>query len=752
MNTICETALHTADGRSLRYCRAMSLSGWGYWSGFLATGMTILCVTSSAQAQAQAQNPLVDYTVKEGDTCIGVAIRELGGRENYRLIHQNNSLGALPHHLKPGQILHLPRLGPPVADANLSKSRGTVKVRQSATADWNQGILGMDLFRRWRVNAAKRSTAEITFRDTSRLRMREDTIVIIYGPSAERTRRGVSRVTLKSGALRTRLAELHGREQPRLVVDTASSEVELGVGSALIGVDANETSRVSNHSGTTAKLRSRAKNKRRRRKRRKVVAVGPGMGSKVEPDKEPTPPKPLPLTPEWQQGPTAFVGWAHSGATLRGSWAAVPSVHEYRVEISRDLGGGDVITSVVVPANVTTFEAHRFPAGDYFVTLAARDADQFESKPSTPLKLHVTSISLTPLSASAPLAAAQLDPNAFIDATASVSPQQVLVGSVAVPSQELNCAIGSSPASPSLTFVDSGDTSIHCRDAQGTELDPLSVRVVGLHSTLGLPELNSQSRIPRNSTVEISITVASDSDSALDDIDTTVLFLKLSPGLELISRNDVDGSIHLVVQTLSNAPEQAFVQLLLSEGGPLLSAHEFSIEPLQIKQASVAKPRVRHWEVGALVGGMLVDDQFELGNATNANGVLDDGAIVGLRLAHHFTPSFTIEFEGTYSEPGFVALLSHANVLGYRVHGLLHLRKGRLKPFVLAGFGGTHISTNAIGVRNDADKEAYWGLGLRFLKSRRMNLRFDLRHRVSSGRVDRFSHLLEASFGIGWLL
>ncbi len=742
----------------------MSVSGsWGYLSGVLVGGMTVvLGVASPVQAQnqnkEQAENKkkssFVDYTVKEGDTCIGIAIRELGGRENYRLIHQNNSLGALPHHLKPGQILRLPRQGPLVPDSNLSKSRGTVKVRQSTTTDWNQGLLGMDLFRRWRVNAAKRSTAEITFRDTSRLRMREDTIVIIYGPSAERTRRGVSRVTLKSGVLRTRLAELNGRQpQPTLVVETASSEVELGAGSALVGVDASETSRVSNHSGTAAKLRSRAKNKRRRRKRRTVVAVGPGMGSKVEPDKEPTPPKPLPATPEWTtQGPTVFVGWAHTGATLRGSWTAIPSAQEYRIEISRDLSGDDVITSVVVPATVTTFEAHRFPVGDYFVTLAARDADQFESKPSPPRKLHVTSISLTPLSASAPLVAAQLEPNASIDSTSSVPPQQVLVGSVAVPSQELSCAIDTSPVSTSLTFVDSGETVVRCRDAQGTALDPLSVRVVGLHSTLGFPELTSQSRIPRNSTAEISLTVAGDSDLALGDVDTSSLFLKLSPGLELISRNDVNGAIHLVVHTLPNAPEQAFVQLLLAEGGPLLATHDVSIEPLHVKQARVPKPRVRHWEVGALVGGMLVDDQFALGNATNANGVLDDGAIVGIRLAHHFTSSLAIEAEGTYSEPGFVALLSHANVLGYRVHGLLHLRKGRLKPFVLAGFGGTHISTNAIGVRNDADKEAYWGLGLRFFKNRRMNLRFDLRHRVSRGRVDRFSHLLEASFGIGWQL
>lgn len=65
---------------------------------------------SGAPASAQpAREPTVEYIVKAGDTCVGIAQRELGDRDGYVAIHRlNPRLGKLPHVLRAGQRLRLP--------------------------------------------------------------------------------------------------------------------------------------------------------------------------------------------------------------------------------------------------------------------------------------------------------------------------------------------------------------------------------------------------------------------------------------------------------------------------------------------------------------------------------------------------------------------------------------------------------------------------------------------------------------------
>lgn len=75
-------------------------------------------VAWSAPALAQpVREETIEYTVQAGDTCVGIAQRELGDREEYVAIHRlNPKLGKLPHVLKPGQKLRLPRPAAPAPE------------------------------------------------------------------------------------------------------------------------------------------------------------------------------------------------------------------------------------------------------------------------------------------------------------------------------------------------------------------------------------------------------------------------------------------------------------------------------------------------------------------------------------------------------------------------------------------------------------------------------------------------------------
>ena len=103
----------------------------------LAVALALAAVSAPAPARAQpvatpsVAEPTAPYTVKRGDTCVGIANRELGDRRAYAEIHRlNPRLGHLPHRLRPGMVLRVP--GAVVAtgaDARISGQSGTVRVR-----------------------------------------------------------------------------------------------------------------------------------------------------------------------------------------------------------------------------------------------------------------------------------------------------------------------------------------------------------------------------------------------------------------------------------------------------------------------------------------------------------------------------------------------------------------------------------------------------------------------------------------------
>ncbi len=711
---------------------------------------TLLTVTAAAaialsSASASAQNDdvvLYDYVVKKGDTCIRIAIRELGDRKAYKIIHQYNKLGKLPHRLKPGSILRLPKRDQPVRpDANLTGKRGDVQVRKPANELWASAKRGMDLFRAWRVNSKDRSTAEITFRDSSRIAMRENTIVIIYGPTVSRARQRTTVATLEKGALRTRLAELDGKPS-KLVVEMPSSQAELSNGSALVTVDDKATTRVSNHDGRAAKLRGR---------RGRAIAVRAGMGSKAERGKRPTKPKPLPPTPAWEQSPTLFAGWASAGATIRGRWKPVAEAVEYRVELSRDSAGTDVIARVVVPANVNAFEAHNMPGGDFYARVASIDADKFESKPSTASAAKVVLLEAVPPGGAAKGATAPTDANT-IDTSKPTPAPRALVGSRVVAPAGFTCTVAG--ASQAGVVSQPGPQKVACTDKSGTVLEPTTVEGVAIGASLGSTSASANSGpLPRGQVTKVAVEVDSDVPVELSNLEFTV-----GAGAT-IGEPTIEGStIYLPVTPAADAPKS--VELVVSATGApdvRVAALALKVAAIEVKKPADPPPQPEPAEkkiaAGFFVGASVVDSEFQLGNAFQDSGVVDGGFVFGIRGSYALLSHLRLEAEFDYSKPGFTGTEDSTDIFGLRLHALVPLTRGELQPFAVAGFGAHILRTDATMLsENDADGEVFWGLGAAYHIEDRFALRVDLRHILGPGRFRDFGSMFAAFVGIGFPL
>lgn len=334
--------------------------------------LVVLCLAGVAYAQEPI--PTTPYVVQAGDTCVTIAIKQLGSRDAYRKLHELNNMGPLPHRLAPGTVLRLP-VKDNSPDARLTAARGLVQVQRPAMTAWDAAVRGMELFRAWRVGSRAQAFAELTFRNASKLKMRENTVVVIYGPSAtSRLFRGAD-ATLEFGVLDARLSELRGSA----IVVTPSARTELRQGRSLIDVDAAGTSRVANHAGERVTVRGLDAKKRPRRKQ---VEVQPDMGSKVVRGADPTPPRALPAPPAWVKAEplTLLVG----DEPLMVEWTPGPDGTRYRLVL--------VVNDEEQPAILTAAthaELRGLAPGDYRATVAAIDADGFEGRPSEEARLRV---------------------------------------------------------------------------------------------------------------------------------------------------------------------------------------------------------------------------------------------------------------------------------------------------------------------------------------------------------------------------
>jgi hypothetical protein len=436
----------------------------------LAAWLGVTQGPSVARAQRAEDVELFDYTVVEGDSCASISERFFGSRRRYDLIHAYNpGMGPPPHDLAPGRVLRLPRRAvsaESLADATVTGVERRVEARpRPADEGWISASLGLGLFRGGRVATQTRSAAELTFRDTSVVQLREDTLVIIFGPTAQTTRRAGMEATLETGALRTRLGELRGETGGNtLRVVTGAGTATLAGGSAVVSVDPAGTSRLSNHSsraGLTGAAGGRA------------VTLPENTGSLVRRGERPTPPRPLPAAPAWRTGPRSFLGVAGLGGTLSGSWEHVAGAARYRIELARQPDGREVVFAAEIGADVSGFQAHRIPAGVYHATLATIDAEGFESRPSTPERFELAEGRML-----APGDDPAAPPPAYDPGDPSVEPAPTIPaveGTLFVPPAGVRC-----DGSAEIGLLLREEGSQHCHDDAGRSvmLPPFEVRRV----------------------------------------------------------------------------------------------------------------------------------------------------------------------------------------------------------------------------------------------------------------------------------
>ncbi len=418
---------------------------------FLATLAIALAASYLASpvalAQPSSQVELYDYTVKAGDSCVGIATRELGGRKAYKTIHKYNALGPTPHRLRPGSILRLPRRQT-VADAKISSAVGKVQFRKAVEPLWAKADFGQELYRSWRVWSQKKSTALVTFRDNSSVSLRSDTILVIYGPASSNARQRIVRADLESGGLRTRLAALENK----LVVQTESSRIELRGGSSVISANAkSHNTSISNHEGRSMRVKSR------RKRRTKEVSVAPGKGTWVDLGKAPAPPRDLPEAPTLTTTSALALGLAHKGVAIHGQFTPVASAEKYRVEIAIDPAVRIVLAAFELPKTTTSFSALGLPPGDYYLSVAAIDDKGLESIPSTRVRVQAVTLQVVNPDNS-------VRPARENNSDEKIAPTNTLaLGSLLKLPQGLQCRRSGVEASPdTLAITASGEWKIQC--------------------------------------------------------------------------------------------------------------------------------------------------------------------------------------------------------------------------------------------------------------------------------------------------
>lgn len=367
-------------------------------------------VAAAADAPAKATATgvkLVDYTVRSGETCHGIARKLYGDARRTVLIHRHNpQLGKSPHHLEAGQVLRVPERDDAQTesepDARLTFLRNQV---EAYTPEYHTGRLQEPLLTGNRVGTLARSAAEITFLDETQMQLSEHSLLAILGSSSERSRvsrrdrskaAGGEQASLLKGSLRAFLAQEQGTTPPtsppapgakpaapatvsggaaerglRLATPGASLRSESGAGELRVSVDESKTTRLAVYRG-----RSQLSSKGR------SVDVNEGFGSKAELGKAPTPPRPLPDVPAILEGPTSLLLTLGDSAPLQLRYGAGPrrdpaSVRWHR-QLGRDPRLNDVILDETVGVEQTALSSEPLAAGVYYVRIAGIDADQFE--------------------------------------------------------------------------------------------------------------------------------------------------------------------------------------------------------------------------------------------------------------------------------------------------------------------------------------------------------------------------------------
>ena len=669
---------------------------------------TIAVLLAVGSQPARADDDTIAYTVKPGDTCAAIATRELGDRKHIEEIHAlNPQLGPSPHNLKPGSTLTLPHKSS-APDAKLTAARGAVNVRKPTVESWDAAERGMSLFSAWRVGSKDRSTAEVTFRDASRLFMRENTIVIIYGATIERATMS-SVAELETGALESRLSAASKRH---VVVRTPSAEAGLGEGHALVTVDANKATVVANHGGRAAAVRGLDK---KQHPQGPAVQVAAGMGSKVKQGEPPSKPRPLPPAPAWQTTAARFVELAGSPATVGARWAEVPAAARYRVVI-RTADGADV-AAVTVDAPALAFEVHNLPVGNYIGTTAVIDAEGFESAPSVELPFEIVAIAAVAPGDADPIAAAP-PPATPPDPTTATPPPTFAVGTRIVSTDAITCTADG--AGTIGGTVGAGTTAIACLDRDGHPFAPVAVRVARVAMCLGSCEAPAPVA-PLSRTAPTTLHFALQTSAHLG----AALSVHTSTDLAVRSSTRTPAGIDVVVEPTPTAGTHASISITTATGTELVGT-ELAIVGPSVTATDVPRAKPRLLELGAFGAYWLVGHGSGLGNSSGQHGI-SSGPAGGLRVAAWPVEFLGGEIEGVFAWTGLYNDPASGKIAGARGRIVARYESGLYGIRILAGAGFDSLLSTSATTARDTDLMLEAGIAGTLKLDKRWLLRLDLR-------------------------
>ncbi len=480
-------------------------------------------------AAARAQDT-TEYTVREGDTCASIARRYFDDSQRHDRLHAlNPQLGPPPHHLVAGTVLRVPSAIDD-AEARITGLENRVLARGEG-ASFAPASRGLALARGHQVMTEEASSAELTFRDRSRLAMRERTLVIVYGATRSDART-IARTTLERGALRSRLAELAGEVE----IETPGGQARAS-GEVLVSVDAEGTSRVANQGEGSASLGG--------------VDLPAGTGVVAQRGQTPSAPRPLPQPPRWSvDNAGRFVGLTGHGATLRFGFEPVRDARSYRVEISRAADGSDVVAAVEIGGGEREVVLHRIPAGTYYVSIATIDEHLLEGRASPRRALTVLEASLIPLDGGVP----RVEPFDFGDPSVPYESPRLWPGTWIVAPRGLRCDAGDGALSGMSTLAGAAgsDVVVRCVDARDREVPAFEVRVASARIEGTLPAIHRE----RRETIPIALVA----DAPLPERLTAH-----AEGFDARWARSGDGYV-LGVYAPFEAPEAAHVELFVATG------------------------------------------------------------------------------------------------------------------------------------------------------------------------------------------
>jgi outer membrane protein OmpA-like peptidoglycan-associated protein len=180
---------------------------------------------------------------------------------------------------------------------------------------------------------------------------------------------------------------------------------------------------------------------------------------------------------------------------------------------------------------------------------------------------------------------------------------------------------------------------------------------------------------------------------------------------------------------------------------------------MKIIVAALFIPAVVHADPKIEIGGTLGSHSFshttELGaNDDNTDPGPASSGLIGARFAYVFLPRLAAEGELTIIPTKDDVIGDRAMVYGLGTHVRFDLLTGKVKPFVVAGFGANILRSASPQMRNDVDQAYHWGLGVRWAVSERIDLRLDGRQeivpsRTHNGATSDFEFMLGVTYRIG---